>query len=86
MVSFGLLLFVDGSNNQIGSGAGVVLQNQVRETISRAFRYESAVSNNEAEYEALITGLRMTKDLDIKSIVVFYDSQLVVNQITTIFE
>ena len=44
------------------------------------------VSNNEAEYETLITSLRVAKELDIKNIMVFCDSQLVVNQITTAFE
>ena len=72
-------LFVDGSSNKNGSGAGVVLQNPLQERITRAFRYEFIVSNNEAEYGALITGLHMAKDLDIKRIMVFCDSQLVVN-------
>ena len=56
-----------------------MLQNPVREKITRAFIYCFAVSNNEAEYEALITELQMAKNLDIKKIVVFYDSKLVVN-------
>ena len=59
-----------------------MLQNPIREKITRAFNYSFAISNNKAEYEALITGLRMDKDLYIKKIVVFYYSQLVVNQIT----
>ena len=79
------IMFVDGASNKIGFGAGVVLQNPVRERITRAFKYDFAVTNNEAEYEALITGLRMANDLDVQRIVVFCDSQLVVNQITDAF-
>ena len=56
-----------------------MLQNPIREKITRAFNYSFAISNNKAEYEALITGLRMARDLDIKKVMVFYDSQLVVN-------
>ena len=51
-----------------------------------AFKYDFTVTNNEAKYEVLITRVRMTKDLDVKKIVVFCDSQLVVNQITNTFE
>ena len=78
-------MFVDGASNKTGSGAGVVLQNPVRERITRALKYDFAVANNEAEYEALITGLQMAKDLNVQRIVVFCDSQLVVNQITDEF-
>ena len=78
-------MFVDGASNKTGSGSGVVLQNLDRERITRAFKFDFAVTNNEAEYEALITGLRMAKDLDVQKIVIFCDSQLVVNQITDAF-
>lgn len=38
-------------------------------------------TNNEAEYEALITGLRLAKSLGVASPYVYCDSQLVVNQV-----
>ena len=52
----------------------------------RAFKLDFPVSNNEAEYEALITKLRMARDLGIKIIQVFCDSKLVSAQINTEFE
>ena len=64
----------------------MVLQNPLQERITRAFRYEFTVSNNEVKYETFIIGLYMAKDLDIKRIMVFCDFQLVVNQITDTFE
>ena len=67
-------LFVDGASNKTGSGARVVLQNPIRERITWVFKYDFVVSNNEAEYKALITELWMAKDLDIKKIMVFCDS------------
>jgi ribonuclease HI len=39
-------------------------------------------TNNEAEYEALITGLEMTIDLEIKCLYISGDSQLIINQVT----
>ena len=70
-------LFVDGPTNWDGSGIEIVLESLRHEKISKAFKLDFLVSNNEAEYEALLTGLKMAKDLDIKSIHVFCDSKLV---------
>ena len=39
------------------------------------------VSNNEAEYEALLHGLRLTVSLGIKRLLVYGDSLLVVQQV-----
>ena len=38
-------------------------------------------SKNEAEYEALITGLELAKEMKVESLDIFSDSQLVVCQI-----
>lgn len=39
------------------------------------------MTNNEAEYEALIVGLDLATDMDIKHLDIIIDSQLVANQI-----
>ena len=39
------------------------------------------MTNNEAEYEALITGLKLTKELGISVLQVFSDSQSIVGQV-----
>ncbi|XP_028081944.1 uncharacterized protein LOC114283321 [Camellia sinensis] len=36
--------------------------------------------NNEAEYEALIAGLKLAVTIEVDVVIVFYDSQLIVNQ------
>ena len=46
-----------------------------------AIRFDFTASNNEAEYEALLAGLRMAKDMGIKTLDIYSDSQLVVNQV-----
>ncbi|KAM2745383.1 hypothetical protein PS2_021122 [Malus domestica] len=51
-----------------------------------ALRFKFKVSNNEAEYEAFIAGLRLTKHLGVKRIDIFSDFQLVVNQVTNNFD
>ncbi|KAM2032989.1 hypothetical protein ACFX1T_014941 [Malus domestica] len=51
-----------------------------------ALRFKFKASNNEAEYEALLAGLRLAKHLGVKRIDIFSDSQLVVNQATNNFD
>ena len=46
-----------------------------------AIRFDFTASNNEAEYEALLAGLRMAKDMSIKALDIYSDSQLVMNQV-----
>lgn len=44
-------------------------------------RFGFMTSNNEAEYEALLAGLRLARDMHAHSLEIFSDSQLVVYQI-----
>ncbi|GKB55696.1 reverse transcriptase domain-containing protein, partial [Tanacetum coccineum] len=46
-----------------------------------ALRFEFETTNNEAEYEALLAGLRIAQEMEITKVAIFLDSQLVVNQI-----
>ena len=46
-----------------------------------ALRFGFKASNNEAEYEALIAGLELAKEMKVESLDIFSDSQLVVCQI-----
>ena len=43
-------------------------------------------SNNEAEYEALLVGLRVVSDLGAKEVEIYSDSLLIVNQVQGSFE
>ncbi|KAM2339537.1 hypothetical protein ACFX1X_019096 [Malus domestica] len=79
-------LYVDGSSNQQGYGAGLVLTTPDKVAIEYALRFKFKASNNEAEYKALIVGLRLSKHLGLKRIDIFSDSQLVVNQVTNNFD
>ncbi|GFY92627.1 arginase [Actinidia rufa] len=69
------ILFVDGSSNQYGCGAGLVIQAPSGEQMEYAIRMGFKVTNNEAEYEALIAGLRVATELGAQSLEVFSDSQ-----------
>ena len=43
-------------------------------------------SNNEAEYEVLLTGLRTVLDMGARDVEIYLDSRLVVNQVQDSFE
>ncbi|CAL9002342.1 unnamed protein product, partial [Prunus brigantina] len=79
------VLHVDGSANQQGCGAGLVLTTPDGGKLEYALRFGFRTSNNEAEYEALLAGLRLAKSMSARQIRIHSDSQLIVNQITADF-
>ncbi|KAI5354380.1 hypothetical protein L3X38_007275 [Prunus dulcis] len=73
-------LRVDGASNQKGAGAGVVITTPDGTLLEQAIMLGFPASNNEAEYEALLAGLRLAKELAIKRLAIYSDSQLITNQ------
>jgi hypothetical protein len=67
-------MFFDGASSKDVAGAGVVFVSPSRETISLSYKLEFEATNNVAEYEALVLGLRAAKDMGIKEISVFGDA------------
>jgi len=74
-------LYFDGSYTQHGSGAGILFVTPQGDCIPKSYRIAFPCTNNIAEYEALITGLRMAVQWAIKQLRVFGDSQLVIKQV-----
>ncbi|XP_059635272.1 uncharacterized protein LOC132277429 [Cornus florida] len=63
-------------------GIGIKLQMPEGTTLSQVVRLKFSVTNNEAEYEALLARLKMARELKVKSLVTFSDSQLIIRQVT----
>nr|GEV27296.1 hypothetical protein [Tanacetum cinerariifolium] len=59
-------LLTDGSSCVNGSGAGLILTNPEGVEFTYALRFQFAASNNEAEYEALVAGLRISAQTGVK--------------------
>nr|GFC46069.1 reverse transcriptase domain-containing protein [Tanacetum cinerariifolium] len=74
-------LFTDCSSCVDGLGAGLILTNPDGVEFTYALRFQFAASNNKAEYEALITGLRIATQMEVKNIQANVDSKLVANQV-----
>ena len=70
----------DGSKMRTGLGAGVILTSPKGDKLRYTLQIHFAASNNVAEYEALIHGLRLAKELGIRRILCYGDSDLVVQQ------
>lgn len=75
------VLHADGASNSQGSGAGLVLITPEANTLEIALRFLFEATNNEAEYEAIISGLRIAADLGAKQIIVYNDSEVVIGQL-----
>jgi len=74
-------MFFDGSVMKTGAGAGLLFISPLGVHIRYVIRLHFPVSNNMAEYEALLSGLCITIKLGIKCLNVYGDSQLVINQV-----
>ena len=79
-------MYVDGASNQKGSGVGLVLISPEKIIIEKSVRLDFSITNNEAEYEALMTRMAMVQRMGEKSVKVFSDSRLVVGQVKGEFE
>jgi len=67
----------DGSRQLQGSGAGVVLTSPRGEKFCYVLQLQFTCTNNAAEYEALLHGLRLAREMNISRIQCFGDSDLV---------
>ncbi|KAK4388385.1 hypothetical protein Sango_2445100 [Sesamum angolense] len=78
--------YVDGSSTSTGSGAGVALESSQGDKFEYAIKLDFPSSNNEAEYEAFLAGGELALAAGAKRIVIYSDSQLVVNQVQGSYE
>jgi ribonuclease HI len=70
----------DGSLNISGAGVGVYFISPSRDRLSYILQIHFKASNNAAEYEAALHGLRITVELGIKRLMVLFgDSALITN-------
>lgn len=70
-------LFVDGSSNKRGRGVGIVLERPNGLMVEQSLIFKFKISNNQAEYEALLAGMELAWDLGVEYLECRTDSQLV---------
>ncbi|GKE63440.1 reverse transcriptase domain-containing protein, partial [Tanacetum coccineum] len=74
-------LFTDRSSCVDECRARVILTDSEGVEFTYALRFQFETTNNEAEYEALIAGLRIAEKMSVKNLEVNVDSKLVANQV-----
>ena len=76
----------DGLSNQCAGGVGVVLQSREGDLIEFAVCLQFPTTNNEVEYEAVLTGLDLTKAAGASSVVIHSDLQVISGHINKDYE
>ncbi|XP_020235069.1 uncharacterized protein LOC109814938 [Cajanus cajan] len=79
-------MHVDGSSNAQGSGARVILASPSGITVEQSLRFDFRASNNQAEHEALIAGMRLATEMGVKRITCWTDSKIVAEQVNDNFQ
>jgi len=79
-------LFFDGSTCDRGAGMGIVLISPRGKKYEFSLPIAATSTNNQAEYQALIKGLELLKEVHANAVEIFGDSMLVINQLAEIYE
>jgi ribonuclease HI len=74
-------MYFDDSLNLECTGAGVLFISPQSNHLKYVLQIHYKVSNNSAEYKALIHGLRIAVSLGIKRLIVYGDSKVVIDQV-----
>jgi ribonuclease HI len=80
------VMYFDSSLKLEGADAGVLLVSPTGEQLKYVLQIFWKVSNNKAEYEAPLRGLRLAVSLGIKRLLVYGDSAVVINQVNKSWE
>ncbi|HEX2680201.1 MAG TPA: ribonuclease HI family protein [Candidatus Dormibacteraeota bacterium] len=78
-----LVLRTDGAarNNPGPAGAGILIEDEQGMRLQARHKWLGSMTNNQAEYHALIEGLKAVRDWKPDRLVIYLDSKLVVEQI-----
>jgi ribonuclease HI len=74
-------MFFDGSLMKTGAGMGLLFISPLGKHLRYVLRLHFPASNNVAEYEALVNGLRIAIELGVRRLDARGDSQLVIDQV-----
>lgn len=83
-----LVLRTDGASrgNPGPAAAGIVIERGDGDVLTQLGQYLGEMPNNQAEYRALILGLKLVADCQPAAVDVFMDSELVVRQMTGVYQ
>ena len=79
-------MFFDWAGIQASVGAGIVLIYPLKETIHLSYKRGFKTTKNIEEYEALLLGVKATKEMGIMFLNIFGDVDLIIHQVNNIFQ
>jgi len=71
-------LHVDGSSNPKGAGVDIVLEGPNDILIEKSLQFAFKTSNNQAEYEAILAGLSLAREVGVRTLTCKIDSKLTI--------
>ncbi|KAL5553972.1 hypothetical protein UlMin_041373 [Ulmus minor] len=80
------MLYVDSSSTETSSGVGIILVSPNRVKLICAILFKFKATNNQAEYEALLSGLKLAREVLARHFTIYNDSQLVVRRVNSEFQ
>lgn len=83
-----LALWTDGGarGNPGPAGIGVAIYDDAGEVVDEIAQYLGETTNNQAEYQAMLAGLKRALELEAQVIVLHSDSELMVKQLNGIYK
>ena len=78
-------MYFDGASAQRSVGMGVVLISPSKENIHLSYKLDFKTTNNVAEYEALLLGVKAAKEMGIMCMNIFGDADLIIQQVNNAF-
>ena len=79
-------MYRDGSSASGMGGVEVILLSPEKDILRYRVHLQFLATNNEAEYEAVLTGLRIVKALGVRNLKLNTNSKLVIGQMTNEYE
>ena len=76
----------DGAISKEGARASISITSPEFEYKSVSYKLYFECPNNIDEYEALILGIKMIKKIEIKKVIIYGDSELVINQVKGVYQ
>ena len=74
-------MYFDGALNINSAGAGILFIMPTKDRLGYVLQFHFRASNNAAEYEVCLHGLRIAVKFGVKRLMVYGDSTLVMNQL-----
>ena len=79
-------MYFDGASAQSSTSVGVVLISLSKENIHLSYKLDFKTTNNTAEYEDLLLGVKSAREMGIMCMKTFGDANLIIHHVNNTFQ